>query len=283
MTADGGTRGPLARIAAILFAGLILTSFFIYMGFPYDRLASTIQSRVESTYGIRLDLGEVGPRPQLLGPGLQARPVRVTQPDGEVIALDRLLLRPAWSLSWFSGRPALHVLMEGPTGTAEGTVTLGDLPGWSGELSGLDLEQLPLAEFAPGTALRGEGTARAEIVIGAQGLEGPFQFEASEGSIAHPQLPMDLPYEKLTGALILGGEQRAVIESMQLESPMFSASVTGTVGHGSSFGAAPLNLEVELEASGAVQGVLNSQGIEMGRDGKLKMHILGTPSRPIVR
>ncbi len=283
MTSDEGVRRKLPRVAGIVCAAVALTSFFVYLRFPYDRLATAIRHRVDVAYGIQLDLGEVGPRPQLLGPGIVAQPVRITRPDGEVFDLDRLLLRPAWSLSWFSGRPAIHVILEGPSGSAEGTVTIGDTPGWSGELSEFDLERLPISDFAPGTALRGQGTAQAEIVIGASGLEGPLRFEASEGSIAHPQLPLDLPYEKLTGQLHLGGEQRARIESLELESPMFSASVTGTVGHGANFGAAPLNLEIELQASGAVQGALNAQGIEVGRDGKIVVHVLGTPERPIVR
>ncbi|MGH0032049.1 MAG: hypothetical protein ACQGVC_19840, partial [Myxococcota bacterium] len=58
------------RIAAVVLAALLLTSFFVYLGFPWDRLADRLGARVEQGTGMRLAWAGVEASPQLLGPGI---------------------------------------------------------------------------------------------------------------------------------------------------------------------------------------------------------------------
>ena len=136
---EGGVRRPV-RIAAIAAAGLALTGFFTYLRFPYRDVADSVTARIERSTGLRIDVAEVGPGLQLLGPGITALGVRVTQHSGVTLTFDRIRVRPAWSLAWFTGRAAFFTDLETPLGAARGTLGLGRQPlRWWGELEDLEL------------------------------------------------------------------------------------------------------------------------------------------------
>jgi type II secretion system protein N len=271
-----GVAGPVAL-------GLLLTFIFMYLRFPYDRLAEVIELRIERATGTRVQLTELGPGFVFPAPGLVARDVRVMRPGAAALGFERVGVRPALSLSWFMGRPALHTAIRSVAGEVRGTLTLGPAPRWSGDLRDFDIGQLPIAAFSPGTALTGRADAEIDIALEAEGAAGSMHIVAREGSLEHPELLMALPFDTLRGELRLGGGQRAEIVSLELESPLVSGSLSGTIGRSPRFETAPLRLEGSFTVSEEIRGVLNAQGADLGSSGSGEFAVTGTPTRPVVR
>ena len=51
---------------------MILTLFFIFLGFPYDQLAQRVSQLVEESGTMTLRIGELSPHLGLAGPGFKA-------------------------------------------------------------------------------------------------------------------------------------------------------------------------------------------------------------------
>jgi len=140
----------LARLTApiprpVVFVGgpllyLLLLAFFVFLRFPYDRLADRVEAAVQAASGMEVVIGELGPHLGLLGPGFEARDVSLMPAQGGRIPLEHLRLRPAWSLSWLRGVPAVHVDALGEMGRIAGAFALGDggPSGFDGSLEGVD-------------------------------------------------------------------------------------------------------------------------------------------------
>jgi len=271
------------RIAGPVILGLLLISLFMYLRFPYDRLAEVIEARIELATGARVQLTELGPSLLSLGPGLVATDVRVSRPGAATFSFERVKVRPAWSLSWLRADPALHTAIQSVAGEVRGTLTFGDAPRWSGDLFDFDIGRLPIAALSPGTSLTGRAEASIDIALEADGAVGSVHIVAREGSLEHPELLMALPFETLRGELSLGGEHRAEILSMELESPLVTASLRGTIGRSPRFETAPLRLEGSFTVSQEIRGVLNAQGAKLGTSGSGDFLVMGTPARPVVR
>jgi type II secretion system protein N len=264
-------------------AGVFLVAFFIYLGFPYDKLADRIKAEARRSGGVRVDFQDVGPSLHLAGPGIEATGVRATLSDGETFRLERAMLRPAWSLAWFRGAPAVYAEIESEAGDAAGTLILGRSGGWSGELERVDIAKLPLDRFEHMGTLDGLLDASVDILLGEQGPEGSVTFEARDGSIGLADFPMLLPFETLSGELVFGDDAYVEVKRLNLEGPMISAGVTGNVLQAASFAEAPLRLEIEIEAKPAVSAAIRSAGLRIDRSGKAKARITGTVAKPRVR
>ncbi|MGI9592488.1 MAG: hypothetical protein ACR2P8_14050, partial [Myxococcota bacterium] len=132
--AEEALEGRTLRVGTIVLAGVALTLFFMLLRFPYERLADRIAESVEDRTGARLQLGEVSLGLVRWGPGLTAEGVRVRMPSGSRVELDRVGVRPALSLSWLGGRPALATEADGAQGGARGVITLGEGGGFRGRL-----------------------------------------------------------------------------------------------------------------------------------------------------
>ena len=113
--AGGELPRPLLVIG-VPCAGLLLTAFFLFRGFPYDQLADLIVRRFEQSQGTRLVIGEIAPVMQMAGPALEGTGLRATLPSGDLVQIDRALIRAAWSTSWLTGDPAVHLELDGPAG-----------------------------------------------------------------------------------------------------------------------------------------------------------------------
>jgi type II secretion system protein N len=271
------------RIAGPAALALFLIPLFMYLRFPYDRLAEAIETRIERATGARVHLAELGPSLHLLGPGIAVTDVRVTHPDGATFSFERVKIRPAWSLSWLRGDPALYIAMRSAAGEARGTLTLGAAPRWSGDLFDLDVGRLPAAALTPGASLTGRADASIDIALEADGPVGSVRIVAREGSLEHPELLMALPFDALRGELRLGGEHRAEILSLDLESPLVTGSLKGVVGRSPQFETAPLRLEGSFTVSPEIRSALNAQGAQLGSSGSGKFVVTGTPARLVVR
>ena len=270
-------------LVGVPLAGVFLVSLFIYLGFPYDKLGDRIKAETRRAGAVRIDFQDVGPSLHLAGPGIEATGVRATLSNGETFRLERAMLRPAWSLAWFRGAPAVYAEIESEAGNAAGTLILGDAGGWSGDLERVDIGKLPLAQFEHIGTLEGLLDASVDILLGEQGPEGSMTFEARDGSIGLADFPMQLPFETLSGELLFGDDAYVAVKRLNLEGPMINAGVTGNVLQAASFSEAPLRLEIEIEAKPAISAAIRSAGIRVGRNGKAKARITGTVAKPNVR
>jgi type II secretion system protein N len=272
----------LLRYVAIPLAGLLLFLFFLHRGFPYDRLADAIASRIGRATGAELRVGEVTPRLTLAGPGLETGRVAVVTRSGARIEIERALLRPAWSLAWLRANPAVCVDARGSFGEAQGVVTL-RVAGYHGALRGIELASLPLASALPGSKLQGRADLDLDLELGDAGPEGSSRFSASNGTLGLPGLPMPVPFTSFAGDLRFGGEHLLTLSGASLEGPLISATGGGTLARAESPLEAPLALELEITASPGLRRNLQPAGIQVGADGKATLQVTGTLAQPRLR
>ncbi len=275
--------GPLSRslrIAAIAFAALLLTSTFVYLGFPYDRLAAIAAEQIEGSTGYRIVHGPVAASPGLLGPGIAVEDLSAIAPNGDRWEFSRIRVRPAWSLAWFSASPAISVDAQADFGHVIGVTTVLSTPAFDGEVTGVDLTRL-LAEVLPrGAQLTGDADIVADVTMGSDGAEGPISISLRDGTLSHSGLPIDVPYEQIDAELRLGGELTAEILSLTIRSPLGSGNVAGTVGRAAAMGSAPLDLRIEIAASEDIHSLLKAQGVRLGKDGQISLKVGGTVGSP---
>jgi type II secretion system protein N len=264
-------------------AGALLTLLFLLWGFPYERLAARLTARLGAATGAQIAFADLGPYLSFAGPGFEAREVEIVTPQGTRFELERLRLRPAWSLAWLRLAPALHVDALGP-GRLSGVVTLGDAPAFAGELQQVDLARIPFSLLHPGTSVTGTLDAVVDLARSAPALAGTLELTVTEGSLGVPdRLPLGLAFDELRGSLRLGGDQLVRIDSLQLAGALLSGSATGSVGAASSLEAAPLDLDVELQAAPALRPTLEGAGLRFDREGRARLRVEGTAGAPQLR
>ena len=272
----------LVRLVAIPFAGVVLFLLFLHLGFPYDRLAQLVASQLGRVTQTQIQIGGLAPRLSLAGPGLEASGVTAVTRTGARVEFERAFLRPAWSLAWLRGNPAVYVDLAGSLGEARGAVTL-RTPGFHGRLTGVELAHFPLAAALPGLSLRGVAELDLDFELGEAGPVGATAFTARNGALGVPGLPIQVPFTSLVGELQLGGANLAELSSLVLEGPLLSARASGTLGHAARVEAAELALALELAAQPALRAPLQSAGIALAPDGTAKLNVTGTPGRPQIR
>jgi type II secretion system protein N len=276
-----GRPGSL-QMAALIVAAVLLTATFAYLRFPYDRLAASLAARFDEA-GVRVQIGGLHANPTLAGPGLAAEDLRVTRPDGTVVRVDSLRVRPAWSLSWLAARPAFHLDLESPQGAIDGVAVLWGPRRFSGSLRDVDLNGLLGTEGLAGARVEGRASFDVDVALEASGPTGPVHVVAKDGVLTHPQIPMAIPYEELHGDLALGGDSLLKISDLQVSSPLGTGTLHGSVGRAPDPRQAPLDLELAVQVAQSIRSSLTSQGVRVGRDGELHYKISGTAAAPIVR
>jgi type II secretion system protein N len=265
------------------FVGLLLILFFLIRGFPYDQLADRITLGAEQDWGVQLAIDELSPAYQLAGPALEASGVSAKFPGGAVFPIDRALIRPAWSLSWFSGTPAFYAEADSAAGSARFTFQLADSTSWMGSVQNLALADKALASVLPTRSFTGSLDAEFDLEFGEQGPEGRINLEIHDGSVALPRIPIGLPFERLTSELTLGGESFLTIESFNFEGSGTSGSGSGTISHSEKIDRARLNIEVNLTVPPEMTKLIRKSGLHADREGKIKARISGTVANPTIR
>jgi hypothetical protein len=250
----------LVRFVALPLAAALCFLLFLHLGFPYDRLAGPVAQRIGQATGMQVQIGELAPRLSLGGPGLDALGITATPPGGRPIRLERAFLRPAWSAAWLHGDPALHL-----------------------DLTGVELASLPLAAALPGSSLEGQAQIGLDWVVSDESSQGRSRFDARDGSLGLPGLPMPLPFTRFQGELRYGGESLVEIEDATLTGPLVSLQLEGRLGRGASVETSPLQLDLEYSAQPELKAPLAAAGIQLAPDGKGKLQITGTPTRPEIR
>ena len=268
--------------AGIAAAAIVLTGTFAYLRFPYDRLADSLSARLGDA-GISVEIGHMGPALSVFGPGLAAEDVRVTRPDGNVLKIDRLRVRPALSFAWLLARPALRLQLDTPQGQIDGVAVLRGPQRFTGELRDVDLNELLGPDALAGARLEGRASFDVDVALEDDGPSGPVSITAQNGTLSHPQLPMAVPYQELHGELALGGDSYLEISSFELRSPLGTGTLTGKVGRAPDPHQAPLDLELAVQIAQNARSSLTSQGVKVGRNGELHYKISGTASAPVIR
>jgi type II secretion system protein N len=287
MASPASGRLPRAvTFVGVPFAGLVLTLFFIFLGFPYDLLALRVSQLVEDSGQVTLHIGELSPHLGLAGPGFRATDVLAESRDGPSLPIDEAVVRPAWSLSWLGGTPALYLDLQSEMGNAEGVVTLGDSPGWQGELRGVELSELPRGQALMVVDLSGLLDADIDVhwtpeVEGRRELAGRLRLEAHDGSMSTDDMPFEIPYDLLQGEIALGGDHRARVEAFSIEGPVVSAEAQGTVGQAPELSQSPLDFEISYKVeSPEIRSMLRGFGLRLAKSGEGTVKIGGTFAHP---
>jgi len=282
---SGRLPRPLTLVG-VPFAGLVLTLFFIFLGFPYDLLALRVSQLAEESGQMTLRIGELSPHLGLAGPGLRATDVLAGSRDGPNLQIDDAVVRPAWSLSWLGGTPALYMEIESQAGNAAGVVTFGDSPGWRGELRGVELSEIPRGQALMIVNLSGRLDAEVDArwlpeVEGRRDLAGSLRFEAHDGSMSTDDMPFEIPYDLLQGEITLGGDHFARVESFSIEGPVVSAEAHGTVGEAPELSQRPLDFEISYQMESAeIRSMLRGFGLRLAPSGAGTVKIVGTFAHP---
>lgn len=274
------------RALSLPLAGLVLTAFFVFLGFPYDLLAERLSEQAERRLNMRIRIGELSPHLSLFGPGLAAEEVLAARPGERTVVVEKLVLRPAWSLAWFRGVPALHLDVTSEIGNGAGTLTVGERGGWTGTLEAVRLEYLPLRMLE---SLSVEGKLDATVDLHGAGVDagggylGQVDFTVSDGSIATEGLPIPVPFERLFGTLQFGDQSFVRVQGVQLEGPLIAGTIQGEVGHGPAPGREPLDIDVAFEVGDpGLEDMFASLG-KPGPDGRRHLSVTGTLGRPQIR
>ena len=133
--------------------------------------------------------------------------------------------------------------------------------------------------------MEGHVSGKVDVILNADGEpEGHLDFEAVEGSIDAPGMPMALPFKTLTGKFELGGEQYAIVEKLELTGPILYAKAVGNGGRAKQAGRAPLDMELKLRPiSNSMLPALRELGIRAKAGQPTTLQITGTLSRPTFR
>jgi type II secretion system protein N len=277
--------GPtgIRRALAIGVAAAALTSVFLVAGFPYDRLAPRAAAAIESATGARVTIGRLDIGVTSWAPQLRTRDIHIAWPSGKTASFQSFRVRPAWSAAWLRGTPALVIEARSPLGGVDGTWIGGAEPSFDGELQQVSLALLPLQEFAAGVQLDGRADAQLDVTIAETGPQGSVHFEATQGSLTLPLLPIGVPFDKLSADLALGGDALAVLNAFDLAGPLVALTASGTVGRNANPDLAPLALKARIEArEPTVRSMLQSQGVALDASGAAAVEIGGTLGSPEV-
>jgi type II secretion system protein N len=262
---------------------VLLIVFFLIRGFPYDQLGAQITRRIEQSQGVRLAIGELAPVMQLAGPALEGTGVRATFPSGDLLQIDRALVRAAWSTSWLTGDPAVHLELESPAGGAVGTLQWNGSTSWNGTVWDVEVGLPPLAALVPVVGLDGRLDASVDVRTGELGSEGTIYFEIRDGSLSLPKVSVALPFELFSGELELGGDDYLTLDSIQIEGSAVSGTGSGKIARAETFEQAPVSIEFELSIDPALSKKVRAAGLRVSRKGLTKVRISGTVAKPTSR
>jgi len=278
---EGPTPRPLLLVGTPI-AALVLISVFVFLGFPYDAFAPSLGHRLSAASGADVRIGGIDPRLTIGGPGIAVRNVIVLTPEGQPISIDPLRVRAAWSTSWLSGQPALHIDLVSEIGEAEGTLRFGEPLGWSGELQDLDLARLPFA-LPSGMEISGRADIDADLLMADGTVTGDLVFEAVDGALSHPSLPIEIDFEQFGGEVALGGENLAEIQSIVLNGQTIQAHASGTVAQSRRPGQNPLNLIVDIEVKNpGMANLMRTMGVDLDPQDRVSFRLGGSMQNPTV-
>jgi hypothetical protein len=113
------------------------------------------------------------------------------------------------------------------------------------------------------------------------GPQGTVHFDAKQGSLTLPVIPIGVPFDSLRGDVTLGGEMLATLSAFELAGPLVGLTASGTIGHSPALPLSPLALSARIEArEPTVRSMLQSQGVALDASGAAAVEISGTLGSP---
>jgi type II secretion system protein N len=273
----------LVTIALLLFS-LALVVVFALLLFPYDRFRGIAAAELGRATGASVSMDELGGGLSIGGPRLVATNLLLRWPDRKDLLLERARVRPAWSLSWLRGDPAIHLDVAGPVGSIAGTTTR--VPGlnFEGRAREVDLSLLPVDHLADPLPVLGRLDAEIDLRPGPNGPIGEIRFESRDGSVALPQFPFAFPFEEAHGELERSESGAFAVREFAVSGPMFELVVEGSVAASRRVEEAGLDLEVDLVVVDAnLREMVQPFGIQLDPKGAGQFRLEGTVSRPVIR
>ena len=283
-----GSSSRLVRWLGIPLAAILLTLFFVYLGFPYDRLTRYALRGVDQNQGLQVLVGSASPSVAWLGPGIALRDVVIVPSNNPRIHLDRVELRPAWSFSWFRAVPAVHASIEAPSGDIDATVQLENPLRLTGTFTLVDARELPLPERTPEIPLRGEVKIEFDVSGSLDNSGGPWEgtlkLTSEGGSVAFSGFPVAIPYDELESLVRLGGDQLLAIEVGRMDGPLVSATLSGSIRGERLDPAGVLDLELITQSNDeSVHKAMRDLGFDVDGGGQANLRLEGTLAKPLLR
>jgi type II secretion system protein N len=276
---------PVWQRIALVVGCIALFLLFCAVRFPYGRFRVPLETQLERATGAEIEIGSLRGRPGPALVTLVAAPVHVDFEDGRSLALESAAVRPAWSLSWLRGAPALHVDVRAAAGRVRGTLWAdAAAPGFAGRLDDVDLSVL--AGFVPALGevdLQGRVDADLGLWLGAGGPRGELSLHARDGSLTPPGVPVAVPFQTLQAEAHRAEEGPLELARVSLDGPLLSGSLHGTIGPAPAPADAPLDLEVAIDRiDPALAAVAGPRGARRAAAGA-SLRIGGTLGEPVVR
>jgi type II secretion system protein N len=273
--------GGLRRRIGLALACAFLVAVFSLVLFPWERFGARLAQQLSDATGAEVALAGLEGGLSLGGPALHARDVRLRWPDGAQLELRSAGVRPAWSLSWLRGQPAVHVDLDGPAGRIAGTVWPG-LDAFDGSVQGLDPAALPArffgGDFPP---LTGRVDATGSVSAADGVLIGRLVLDARDGALVLPESPVAIPFDRLEGELSREPSGAATLHRIDLEGPLVSLEGRGSLAAASALEQAAVDLELNVRRLDPALGpALSALGLpaSAARGGVLRISgTLGAP------
>jgi len=260
--------------------GLILA--FILLGFPWDSLARRVAAEISMASGSSVSIETLAPALTARGPVLRARDVVIEHPAVDRVRLLELEIAPRWSMSWFSGEPALRIWADTELGLIDGVLGLGQTSSFVGRVNQVELSRLPLRLDASGIRLSGELDADADVALDPNGtLSGRVAFSSPSLVLESNRLPMAIPFSHAEGVIVVLENGATRIESVMLEGELIEGKLSGEIDLVHHSQAPPIDLEAEFRiVDPTLRQLAPGVGIPMSANGELKVRIRGTLDAP---
>jgi len=288
MRANGSGEAPRQLPRHLVSIGLPLASLalvliFLLLLFPYQRFRDIAVAQLAQATGASVSLDELDGGLSVGGPSLLAKNLLLRWPDRRELLLERARVRPAWSFSWFRGKPALHLEVTGPAGSADGTLWPSSGLAFEGRVRDVQLSLLPLDPLAEPLPVLGRLDAEIDLRNGPKGPIGSIRFESWDGSIALPNLPLGIPFQEARGEIDRSESGFIELRAFELRGPMLSATAHGSIAASRRLEEGALDLEGKLVVPDpAVRNMVQHYGLRFDPDGATPFRISGTVSRPIL-
>jgi len=275
---------PLSRtfkVVVMPIMAFVLIVAFVFLGFPYEVVADRVLRSAELQTGATIRYASITPRITIGGPGFRLRQVDAITPGGEHYSVDRVSVRPAWSLGWLTGSGALRVDLTSEHGQLDGVATIGRSLGWSGDMRDVDLAIVPIRVGSNDVDLEGRADVRADLMLRDGRPEGEVEFQARDGELAYAALPIPIEFDTGEGRLTLGGEQWLRVETLKLEGPLVAVLLRGEIGRSDPPGREPLDASLDITVREAgLQQMARNMGLQLDAQGRATLEIGGTLSAP---
>lgn len=281
-SASRPTRGRRGlHIALGLTAALVLIGFFLARSFPTGALARRAEAELASATGAQVSVGAWHPSFGWRGPQARLERVEIRWPQSVPVRVDRIDVRPAWSLAWLGGS-AWALGLEGEFGSFAGTAVNDGGLHCEGELRDFDLRYLMLVT----TMWQMEGRLDADLDVTQRDgrVDGQVALRGRDGMLRIPSIVAPIPFEVLDGRLRLGGDAFLTIEALDLAGPLATVKLTGRIGHAPIPDRAPLRFEGEIQVDEpGVRGAMGVQGLRFDPSGRARFQVHGTLAEPVLR